>query len=91
MITLFIISIFYTIYKLYNPVSKYKITDNNITGIITDISSDNRIVLKAKENIIVYYNKKININLGDKVNIIGNLSPLLNNTIPNTFNYKKYM
>jgi len=40
---------------------------------------------------IGYYNVDYNINLGDKVKIIGNLNELKGNTNFNLFNYKNYM
>ena len=47
--------------------------------------------IKSKENIVGYYKEDINLNLGDKVKIIGNLNELSSNTNFNLFNYKKYM
>ena len=61
---------------------KKKITDNKIT-----------LYLKGKEKIVVNYyeDKEIDVSLGDKIKVTGNLKIPSNNTIPNLFNYKEYL
>jgi len=81
-------------YKLNNVKSSYNKDINSIEGIVTNIKKEESktvITLKDKENILVYYYKEININLGDKIKVKGSLESLNNNTIFNLFNYKKYM
>ncbi len=93
-IVLTFFTIFNLIYKLNHVKSKYDINTESITGIVTNIKIDDKkttITLKAKENIIVYYYKNIDINLGDKIEVIGALNPLSNNTNFNLFNYRNYM
>ena len=57
--------------------------------------TDNKIIiyLKAKEKIVVnYYTEEdIDISLGDKIKVNGKLKVPSNNTIPNQFNYRKYL
>ena len=98
---LLLISIIYIIIKniIFPSYSHYNGDENKIYGYIKNYSIyDNyiKIYLKGKENIIVNYyyndNKDINnINIGDKYIIYGHLEEPSNNTIPNTFNYKKYL
>lgn len=78
-------------------------TTSNIEGIILDYTIDGdklSILLQAKEKIqVTYYLKnedeKIDLQeklkLGLTVNLEGELKEPSNNTIPNTFNYKKYL
>ncbi|MGN1358586.1 MAG: DNA internalization-related competence protein ComEC/Rec2, partial [Bacilli bacterium] len=63
-------------------VYKKKISDNKITFYI-----------KGRERLVVnYYGElKENISLGDEISVSGTLSLPSNNTIPNLFNYKKYL
>lgn len=91
-----VIAIFFSLFKIYiiKYESKYNIEDTKIIGTITNIKSKNdryTLTIKGKEEIIAYYNKEIDLSLGDKVLLKGNLNYPLNNTIPNTFNYKKYL
>ena len=50
-------------------------------------------ILKGKEKLIAYYytDKKENYNLGDIILISGKKKDIYNNTVDNTFNYKKYL
>ena len=87
----------------YKFTSKYNSNLKNITGIVTKYSIDGNkltIYLKAKEIIIINYYLKTesekeyytkNLELGDRLKIVGELSIPNNNTIPNGFNYKKYL
>ncbi len=63
-------------------VYKKKITDNKEIYYI-----------KAKEKLVInYYNISSNtISIGDEVEIIGSIKIPSNNTIPNLFNYKRYL
>ena len=62
----------------------YKIKVNNDKTII---------YINALEKLIIYYYNElsIDINLGDTIEIIGTLSKPKNNTIPNGFNYQRYL
>ncbi len=69
-----------------------------LEGIITDINIKEdsiSFILKSKEKIqcSYYFQDKEEINnlLGKKVRITGSKKEVFNNTIPNTFNYKKYL
>ena len=93
--------LFLIIYIFLNTILiKYETSNPNppfLEGVITDISiNDDNVsfILKGKEKIrCVYYGNDINIYdyLGKKVRVNGKSMPIYNNTIPNTFNYKKYL
>ena len=95
----FLICMLLSIYRANIPLkTKYNIKDNYFEGTIIDykLKSDYlTFILKGKEKIKCNYyfksNEKININYGDKITLFGNLKIPNNNTIPNTFNYKKYL
>ena len=94
LIVLILITLLNFIYSVNNIESKYDINIKSVIGVVTDIEKDKdkaKITLKAKENILVYYYNDIDINLGDKVKVIGSLENLKDNTIFNLFNYRKYM
>ena len=81
---------------IYQKKSTLKGNETEIQGIVykKKINTDKvTLYLKSKEKIVVnYYAKeKINISLGDEIKVIGNLKIPSNNTIPNMFNYKKYL
>ena len=81
---------------LYQKKSVLKGNETEIQGIVykKKISDDKiTIYLKGKEKIVInYYTKeKVNISLGDKIKVKGKLKLPNNNTIPNMFNYKKYL
>ena len=74
------------------------INENNHRFILTikEIKQiDDKVSFTFKENLIgTYYlkeQKSIKIELGDKIEVRGTLETPSNNTIPNTFNYKKYL
>ena len=69
--------------------SIYNINENKFVGIVEKINS-NSITLKSTENLIIQTNN-FPYQLGSKIEVIGNLSTPNNNTIPNTFNYRKYL
>ena len=82
--------------KLIGYSSVYDEEDNTFVGIITEISEKNnhyKITLKAKEKLIVnYYSKdKLDLVLGMKIKVVGELNKPRANTTFNTFNYQKYL
>lgn len=97
---LFIALILYFVSSSLNYVSVYD-SFNNEEFVITNITFKDygvRFDLKGKEKVIGYvYCKDDEFSLyddfvlGDRVLITGNLSSINNNTVPNTFNYKKYL
>lgn len=74
--------------------SKLHLT-NSFEGIITNLKYDGNkytIHIKDKEEVIGYYQSdSLEYKLGDKVKIEGTIYEPSNNTIPNTFNYRKYL
>ena len=81
---------------LYEKKSVYNGTETQITGTVYKMKqSDNIITLyiKAKEKLVVNYytEEEIDVSLGDKIKTTGTLKVPSNNTIPNLFNYKKYL
>ncbi len=97
-----IILLFIVIISLYRSnityTSKYNINDTLFSGYVIDYKyTDNKLtfILKGKELIRCNYyiedNNKIDINYNDYISVTGELSIPNNNTIPNTFNYKKYL
>ena len=85
--------------KIIKYTSVYDGSENRITGIVTNYklkSNKLTIEIKAKEKIIAnyYYEDelpKTRSLIGSKITIIGKMKKPNNNTIPNTFNYKKYL
>ena len=76
--------------------SKFNGSETFFIGIIDESKNSDdyyKITIKSKEKIIgSYYSKEpLNISLGDKINFTGTLNKPKNNTIPNTFNYRKYL
>ena len=93
-IALAIVSSFFVLYKINNIKSKYNINTKNIMGIVTHIEykEDKMLIyIKSKENILINYYGEKNIDLGDKINVSGELKIPNNNTVFNLFNYKKYL
>ena len=99
--TYIILFIFLGIYVLlFTRIIKYntKISDNIIEGIVISVDVSEKgitFILKNKEKIrCTYYENDFsnfkNI-LGKNVRIIGKKQDINNNTIPNAFNYKKYL
>ncbi len=81
-----------------NVKTKYNINDNKFYGVVIDYKINDdyvSFVIKGREKIKCNYylnnNEVIDIKYGDKVLLYGTLSIPKNNTIPNTFNYKKYL
>ena len=94
LVLIFILALYLLINLNKNYESKININSNTFTGVVTNYKiKENDIILEVKgsEKIVAYYDKNININLGDKVYLEGEFSQPKNNTIPNLFNYKKYL
>ena len=89
--------------KIIKYESKYSINDNTLIGTVSDLNiNGNKVTMHVlgKEEVIAYFylreesdvNKVLNtIHLGDKLTLNGKFIEPNNNTIPNTFNYKKYL
>ena len=96
---IFLLIILISIYKAnIQLISKYNINDNYFIGTITDYNYKDKYItfnIKGKELIKCNYylkeNEIIKLNYGDKIYLKGTLKEPTNNTIPNTFNYKKYL
>lgn len=77
-----------------NYTSAYKTFDNEIFT-ITNIEKKDyglKLSLKGKEKVLAYlYNNKNKYEIGDEIKISGDINDISNNTVPNTFNYKKYL
>ena len=68
--------------------------NNDLVGIVTNIvkkDTSYKLIVKGKEEVIVYIDKIDNINLGDKVLVKGDFSLPKKSTIPNNFDYQKYL
>ena len=95
-VVLFIALFSYFINSRIEHISTYN-SFNNERFIITGITKYNygvKLDLKGKEKVIGYIydeNYKCNYKLGDIVIITGTIKEISNNTVPNTFNYKKYL
>ena len=89
--------------KIITYKSKYDINDTSLSGLLTsyNINGDKlSLTIKGKEDIVANFyfqsekeKDKITsiLALGSKVYLTGNFTKPLNNTIPNTFNYQKYL
>ena len=100
-IILFLFIFIYVIINVYVITyhSKYDLNTTSINGYVKNIKkSDKKISLtiSGKEDIICnYYLKDIDINtnniIGSKIKLTGKIKEVKNNTVPNNFNYKKYL
>ena len=101
-ICLVIFIILYVI--VFTKIIKYntKLDNNNeLIGIVTKLNVSNdkiSFILKSQERIICNYyinketeNYDFNNLLGKKIKVFGKIGEIKNNTIPNTFNYEKYL
>ncbi|MFA6753039.1 MAG: DUF4131 domain-containing protein, partial [Bacilli bacterium] len=93
---LIVLSLLLALFKIYiiKYESKYNLNNNQIIGMITNIKKNKdryTLTVKGKEKIVAYYYGDINLSLGSKVLLKGELYYPSNNTIPNSFNYKKYL
>ena len=84
-----------TLFRVYviKRTSKYIGNENIFTLTVLSIKKDNdkdTITFTDKEKLISYY-QDFPYNVGDIVYIEGNLSKNKNNTIPNVFNYNKFL
>ena len=93
-----VIILIYTIFVTKFIVIKSIFTgeEKEFIGLVYRIKQKNdktTIYIKGKEKLIINYYQPLreNISLGDTIKIIGNLEKPQNNTIPNLFNYKKYL
>ena len=74
--------------------SKYSIDDKEFILTVTNIRYKEKqtiVEFTGYENLICYYKGNFPFLLGDKVKVNGSLKEANNNTIPNLFNYKKYL
>ena len=73
----------------------YNISDNVFYGKVISykyIDDIYTITIDGREKLLINYKSKDNIiNYGDYIKVYGRLEYPLNNTIPNSFNYKKYL
>jgi len=90
--------IFFSILYINFNTSKsiYNADENSFIGTVYKKKINNEkttLYIKNKEKLIINYYKESleNINLGDIVLVKGTLKEPSNNTIPNLFNYKKYL
>ena len=86
---LIIIKVYVIKYK-----SKYLYKEYIITGKVSKVNiSEKKVsfIIKGKEKIMCFYYDNIDLNAGDTVKINILLSSPNKNTIPNTFNYQKYL
>ena len=68
--------------------------NEDFTGIVTTIikkENSFKLTIKGKEKLIVYINNIDNLELGDKVVVSGEYTHPKNATIPNNFDYQKYL
>ena len=94
-----ILLLFSYLYTSYYPFkSKYSKKDNTFIGTVKSykIKDNNLIInLKAKEEIIIYYNYESLVfnylNIGDKLKVTGTISKPKSSTNFNTFDYQKYL
>ena len=96
-IIFFIIVLCISIVRIIIPKnSNYNIKQNELIGTIIDIhykEDQYKILVKAKEKVIInYYSKKeIKLQLGDKIKAIGEFTIPESNKTKYLFNYKKYL
>ena len=96
-----LITIVYTFIcvKNYQPDDTYNINQKEFILTIKEYRIDgDKLSIEFKENLIGNYyiktqeeKEKIKLNINDKLYLKGTLNTPTNNTIPNTFNYKKYL
>ena len=86
--------IYCSIYLNINHESKYSISDTEFVGMVVGFDLNEKkttVTLKGKEKLLVNYYEEINIKIGDKIKVIGELQKPNSNTNFNLFNYKKYL
>ena len=80
--------------KFNNKTESIYIKNKKIKGTIIECQTKKdktNIIIKAKENVLVTYNKNYKCNLGDKIIVKGKLKNPENNRVFYQFNYKKYL
>ena len=93
-IILGLIVIIFVLYNYNKDLSKYDEGNNTIMGTIIDYKKEDnyyKLTIKAKEVIIGNYYGNLDIKIGNKYKISGNVSIPKENTNFNGFNYKKYL
>ncbi len=94
-VVIFFSFVYFLFYINIEHISKYDNFDNLKLKIVSInyIDDGYKFILKGKEKLIAYYytDKKENYNLGDIILISGEKKDIYNNTVDNTFNYKKYL
>ena len=96
LITISILIFIITFTNIYQKESIYSGNETEIEGTIYKIKKNENkftIYLRGKEKIVINYYKdqNINVSLGDLIKVTGSIKLPSNNTIPNLFNYKKYL
>ena len=89
-----IVAIIFTIF--YPQKSVYDKSETEFKGIVykKKINNDKTtFYIKGKEKIVINYYQELleDINLGDEISVSGKIKVPSNNTVPNQFNYKKYL
>ena len=100
-IILFLFIFIYVIINVYVITyhSKYDLNTTSINGYVKNIKKSKdkiSLTISGKEDIICNYylkDKDINTNniIGSKIKLTGKIKEVKNNTVPNNFNYKKYL
>ena len=92
---LFLITLINTAYCVQKePFSYYSENTKVISGEVTEITKIDdgyKLILKAKEKIIVYYYDKLKIKLGNQIKVTGTVKKPKKNTVFNLFNYQNYL
>jgi len=101
--SLFLIILYVLLFTKFIKYSSIYLDESLLEGIILEYNTDGdklRMLIKAKEKVqSTYYFSSIEektqiiskLKLGLKVKLVGKFNEPLNNTIPNTFNYKNYL
>ena len=92
--SIFLLTVLFLIKINNKQKSKYDTNTKEIKGTIIECQNDKdktKLIVKAKENVLVKFSKKFKCNLGDKVIIKGKIINLENNRVFYQFNYKKYL
>lgn len=93
----FVLSLFFVFFKvkIIKVNTNIKKEETHLVGRIRKITKKEdttTIKIKVKkEYVIGYIKKKVNYSLNDKIELKGTLEKPKNNTLPNQFNYRKYL
>ena len=87
-------AIIFTVF--YPQKSAYDKEETEFKGMVYKKKTNNdktTFYIKGKEKIVINYYQELleDINLGDEISVLGKIKVPSNNTIPNQFNYKKYL